>query len=61
MEKLASQVLQLDEVTYYYCKDLPIFNDVCISANMESRICIVSITTHFVFRLVVCVNFVLVG
>ena len=42
VDKLTSQVLQLDEVTFYYDKDAPIFNNICISANMESRICIVS-------------------
>jgi len=41
VEKLSSPILQLDEVFFYYMKDTPIFDNVCISANMESRICIV--------------------
>jgi ATP-binding cassette subfamily F protein 3 len=41
VEKLSSPILQLDEVYFYYSKDSPIFDNVCISANMESRICIV--------------------
>ncbi|XP_046559186.1 ATP-binding cassette sub-family F member 3-like [Haliotis rubra] len=40
-EKLSPPILQLDELTFYYCKDQPIFNKICINANMDSRICIV--------------------
>jgi len=42
VDKLPSQVLQLDEVSFYYSKESPVFQNVCLSANMDSRICIVS-------------------
>ena len=51
VEKLSSQVLQLDEVSFYYSKELPVFQNVCISANMESRICIVS---HHCLSVYIC-------
>ena len=41
-EKLTSNVLQLDEVQFYYKKDSIIFDKVDCNANMQSRICIVS-------------------
>ncbi|XP_022110204.1 ATP-binding cassette sub-family F member 3-like [Acanthaster planci] len=40
-EKLSPPILQLDEVQFYYSKDKPIFKRTDISANMESRTCIV--------------------
>jgi hypothetical protein len=42
VDKLSPPVLQLDEVYFYYTKDVPIFDKTDISANSESRICIVS-------------------
>lgn len=46
-EKLSPPILQLDEVTFYYNKDKPIFNNVNLSTSMDSRICIVSHTLSF--------------
>lgn len=43
VEKLSPPVLQLDEVHFYYSKEMPIFDKIDISANSESRICVVSI------------------
>ncbi|XP_038061203.1 ATP-binding cassette sub-family F member 3-like [Patiria miniata] len=40
-EKLSPPILQLDEVAFYYSKDKPIFKKIDISANMESRTCMV--------------------
>ncbi|XP_061097924.1 ATP-binding cassette sub-family F member 3-like [Conger conger] len=40
-EKLSPPVLQLDEVEFYYSPDQPIFNGLCLSGDLESRICIV--------------------
>ncbi|XP_002736039.1 ATP-binding cassette sub-family F member 3-like [Saccoglossus kowalevskii] len=40
-EKLSPPILQLDEVKFYYSEDKPIFNSIDVSANLESRICIV--------------------
>jgi len=42
VEKLNPPILQLDEVYFYYSQDAPIFRNVTISANLDSRICIVS-------------------
>ncbi|GAB1599407.1 ATP-binding cassette sub-family F member 3-like [Argonauta hians] len=39
--KLSPPILQLDEVMFYYNEDQIIFRNVCVSACMESRICIV--------------------
>ncbi|KAK2148716.1 hypothetical protein LSH36_486g02016 [Paralvinella palmiformis] len=41
VEKLSPPILQLDEMSFHYNKDRPIFSDVSLNANMESRICIV--------------------
>ncbi|XP_060605726.1 ATP-binding cassette sub-family F member 3-like [Ruditapes philippinarum] len=40
-EKLSSNILQLDELQFYYSKDRIIFDNVDCNANMSSRICIV--------------------
>ncbi|XP_025083351.1 LOW QUALITY PROTEIN: ATP-binding cassette sub-family F member 3-like [Pomacea canaliculata] len=40
-EKLSPPILQLDEVTFYYTTEKVIFSNVCLNANMTSRICIV--------------------
>ncbi|XP_052760635.1 ATP-binding cassette sub-family F member 3-like [Mya arenaria] len=40
-EKLTSNILQLDELCFYYSKERPIFENVDCNANMSSRICIV--------------------
>lgn len=40
-EKLLPPILQLDEVAFCYVPGNNIFNNVCVSADMESRICIV--------------------
>lgn len=42
-EKLSPPILQLDEVTFYYTTEKVIFSNVCLNANMTSRICIVSL------------------
>lgn len=44
VEKLSGSVLQLDEVQFEYTPGNPIFTNVNLSAAMDSRICIVSIT-----------------
>ncbi|KAL8578789.1 ATP-binding cassette sub- F member 3 [Nucella lapillus] len=41
VDKLSPPILQLDEVTFYYSTDKILFTNVCLNANMESRICIV--------------------
>ncbi|XP_063965165.1 ATP-binding cassette sub-family F member 3-like isoform X2 [Lytechinus pictus] len=41
LQKLSPPILQLDEVSFSYGPDVPIFGSVDLSANMESRICIV--------------------
>ena len=38
---LAPPILQLEEVTFHYSPDCPMFKKIDISANMESRICLV--------------------
>uniref|UniRef100_A0A7N5ZX78 ATP-binding cassette sub-family F member 3 n=1 Tax=Anabas testudineus TaxID=64144 RepID=A0A7N5ZX78_ANATE len=40
-EKLSPPILQLDEVEFYYSPDLPLFSGLNLSADLESRICIV--------------------
>ncbi|KAJ8256855.1 hypothetical protein COCON_G00190070 [Conger conger] len=40
-EKLSPPVLQLDEVEFYYSPDQRLFTGLCVSADLESRICIV--------------------
>jgi len=40
-DSISPPVLQLDEVTFYYSKDKPIFLNVDLSANMDSKIGIV--------------------
>ncbi|XP_064599054.1 ATP-binding cassette sub-family F member 3-like [Liolophura sinensis] len=40
-DKLSPPILQLDEVEFYYNKDHVIFSNICVNANMGSRICIV--------------------
>jgi len=40
-EAISPPVLQIDEVTFYYSKDKPIFHTVDLSANMDSKIGIV--------------------
>ncbi|KAL2096223.1 hypothetical protein ACEWY4_008371 [Coilia grayii] len=40
-EKLSPPILQLDEVEFYYSADQKLFNGLCVSADLESRICIV--------------------
>ena len=39
--KLAPPILRLEEVTFHYEKDVPMFNKIDISADMDSRICLV--------------------
>uniref|UniRef100_A0A0L8FJP2 ABC transporter domain-containing protein n=1 Tax=Octopus bimaculoides TaxID=37653 RepID=A0A0L8FJP2_OCTBM len=39
--KLSPPILQLDDVIFYYNEDQVIFHNICVSASMESRICIV--------------------
>ncbi|XP_013413453.1 ATP-binding cassette sub-family F member 3-like [Lingula anatina] len=41
VESLSPPILQLDEVDFYYTKEKIIFKNVCVSADMESRICVV--------------------
>uniref|UniRef100_T1JK48 ABC transporter domain-containing protein n=1 Tax=Strigamia maritima TaxID=126957 RepID=T1JK48_STRMM len=40
-EPLAPPIIQLDDVAFHYVPDKIIFGDISVSANMESRICIV--------------------
>ncbi|XP_046892395.1 ATP-binding cassette sub-family F member 3 [Hypomesus transpacificus] len=40
-EKLSPPILQLDEVEFYYNPDHRLFTGLCVSADLESRICIV--------------------
>uniref|UniRef100_A0A3B5LY11 ABC transporter domain-containing protein n=2 Tax=Xiphophorus couchianus TaxID=32473 RepID=A0A3B5LY11_9TELE len=40
-EKLSPPILQLDEVEFYYSRDQPLFTGLNLSADLESRICIV--------------------
>ncbi|KAJ8271150.1 hypothetical protein GJAV_G00123320 [Gymnothorax javanicus] len=40
-EKLSPPVLQLDEVEFCYNREQPLFKGLCLSADLESRICIV--------------------
>ncbi|XP_078463926.1 ATP-binding cassette sub-family F member 3 [Lampetra planeri] len=40
-EKLSPPILQLDEVLFHYNPGDPIFHNVCLSADFDSRICIV--------------------
>ncbi|XP_034404374.1 ATP-binding cassette sub-family F member 3 [Cyclopterus lumpus] len=40
-EKLSPPILQLDEVEFYYTPDRPLFSGLNVSADLESRICIV--------------------
>ncbi|XP_063350470.1 ATP-binding cassette sub-family F member 3 [Pelmatolapia mariae] len=40
-EKLSPPILQLDEVEFYYSKDQPLFSGLNLSADLDSRICIV--------------------
>ncbi|XP_054452250.1 ATP-binding cassette sub-family F member 3 [Anoplopoma fimbria] len=40
-EKLSPPILQLDEVEFYYTPDRPLFSGLNVSADLDSRICIV--------------------
>ncbi|KAL3861429.1 hypothetical protein ACJMK2_007463 [Sinanodonta woodiana] len=40
-EKLSPPILELDEVNFQYNPETKIFNNICVNATMESRICIV--------------------
>uniref|UniRef100_A0AAY4B9Z2 ATP-binding cassette sub-family F member 3 n=1 Tax=Denticeps clupeoides TaxID=299321 RepID=A0AAY4B9Z2_9TELE len=40
-EKLSPPILQLDEVEFYYASEHRIFTGLCVSADLDSRICIV--------------------
>uniref|UniRef100_W5N8T2 ATP-binding cassette sub-family F member 3 n=1 Tax=Lepisosteus oculatus TaxID=7918 RepID=W5N8T2_LEPOC len=40
-EKLSPPVLQLDEVEFFYSSEQPLFSKLSVSADLESRICIV--------------------
>lgn len=42
-EKLSPPILQLDEVEFYYSKDQRLFTGLNLSADLESRICIVCV------------------
>lgn len=42
-EKLSPPILQLDEVEFYYSKDQRLFTGLNLSADLESRICIVRV------------------
>lgn len=42
-EKLSPPILQLDELEFYYSPDQPLFSGLNLSADLESRICIVSV------------------
>ncbi|ELT88565.1 hypothetical protein CAPTEDRAFT_166316 [Capitella teleta] len=40
-DKLSPPILQLDELFFHYTPEHPIFKNVCLNANFDSRICIV--------------------
>ncbi|KAK3567237.1 hypothetical protein QTP86_015068 [Hemibagrus guttatus] len=40
-EKLSPPILQLDEVEFYYTAQQQLFSSLCVSADLDSRICIV--------------------
>ncbi|XP_048836251.1 ATP-binding cassette sub-family F member 3 isoform X1 [Brienomyrus brachyistius] len=40
-EKLSPPILQLDELEFYYSADQRLFSRLCVSADLESRICVV--------------------
>ncbi|KAM4693782.1 ATP-binding cassette sub-family F member 3 [Discoglossus pictus] len=40
-EKFSPPILQLDEVDFWYSSDRPIFKNLSVSADLESRICVV--------------------
>ncbi|XP_040284435.1 ATP-binding cassette sub-family F member 3 [Bufo bufo] len=40
-EKFSPPILQLDEVDFWYSPDQPIFKNLSVSADLESRICVV--------------------
>ncbi|XP_075058521.1 ATP-binding cassette sub-family F member 3 [Mixophyes fleayi] len=40
-EKFSPPILQLDEVDFWYSSDMPIFKNLSVSADLESRICVV--------------------
>lgn len=42
-EKLSPPILQLDEVEFYYSPDQQLFSGLNLSADLESRICIVRV------------------
>lgn len=42
-EKLSPPILQLDEVEFYYSPDQRLFSGLNLSADLESRICIVRV------------------
>lgn len=42
-EKLSPPILQLDEVEFYYSPDQRLFSGLNLSADLESRICIVGV------------------
>lgn len=44
-DKLSPPILQLDEATFHYVPDKPVFTNVNVNANMESRVCIVSVAS----------------
>ena len=48
-DKLSPPILQLDEVTFHYVPDKPVLENVNVNANMESRVCIVSVGNNFPF------------
>lgn len=40
-EKLSPPILQLDELEFYYTPQQRLFSGLCVSADLDSRICIV--------------------
>ena len=52
-DKLSSPILQIDEVSFHYHPDKPIFKNICVNVDADSRICIVSAPTT------ICAPFVL--
>lgn len=43
IEKLSPPILQLDEVEFYYSRDQRLFSGLDLSADLDSRICIVRV------------------
>lgn len=46
IEKLSPPILQLDEVEFFYSRDQRLFSGLDLSADLDSRICIVGVVSE---------------